>query len=105
MHERFTAEELLGAREQYGKITILAHPECPPDVLAEADFVGSTSAMSGYVSQQKPARVLMVTECSMSDNVQVDNPSTEFIRPCNLCPPHEAHHPSQNPSFASDADA
>ena len=86
VHERFTAEELLGAREQYGKITILAHPECPPDVLAEADFVGSTSAMSGYVSQQKPARVLMVTECSMSDNVQVDNPSTEFIRPCNLCP-------------------
>ncbi len=86
VHERFTAEDLLSAREQYGDITILAHPECPPGVLVEADFVGSTSAMSGFVSDHKPGRVLMVTECSMSDNVQIDNPDTEFIRPCNLCP-------------------
>ncbi len=86
VHERFTARELQTAREQHEGITILAHPECPPDVLAEADFVGSTSAMSGYVSDHQPARVLMVTECSMSDNVAVENPGIEFIRPCNLCP-------------------
>ena len=86
VHERFTAQELRAARDQYEGVTILAHPECPPDVLAEADFVGSTSAMSGYVGERQPSRVLMVTECSMSDNVAVENPGTEFIRPCNLCP-------------------
>lgn len=86
VHERFTADDLRQARRRYPGVTLLAHPECPPEVLAEADFVGSTSAMSDYVSVRKPERVLMVTECSMSDNVQVDNPGTEFVRPCNLCP-------------------
>ena len=86
VHERFSAEDLRSAREQHADVTILAHPECPPDVLEEADFVGSTSAMSHYVSERRPARVLMMTECSMSDNVAVENPTTAFIRPCNLCP-------------------
>ena len=86
VHERFTAEELKSAREQYPGIAILAHPECPPDVLAEADFVGSTAAMSRFVRDERPERVLMVTECSMSDNVQIENPDTELVRPCNLCP-------------------
>jgi quinolinate synthase len=65
---------------------VLAHPECPPDVVAEADFAGSTAVMSDYVGQKKPARVVLLTECSMSDNVAVHHPDVEFIRPCNLCP-------------------
>jgi quinolinate synthase len=65
---------------------VLAHPECPPEVIAEADFAGSTSAMISYVGQHRPARVIMVTECSMSDNVAVQYPDIDFVRPCNLCP-------------------
>ncbi len=87
VHERFTGEELRAYREaQGGEIQILAHPECPPEVLAEADFVGSTAAMIRHVSEARPRRVVMVTECSMSDNVAVEHPDVEFIRPCNLCP-------------------
>ncbi|HVR30182.1 MAG TPA: quinolinate synthase NadA [Thermoanaerobaculia bacterium] len=86
VHERFTGPEIHAYREQYPGLVVLAHPECPPDVLDEADFVGSTSKMSRYVDQRKPPRVLMVTECSMSDNVAVDHPELELIRPCNLCP-------------------
>ncbi|SEC94579.1 quinolinate synthetase [Rhizobiales bacterium GAS191] len=86
VHERFTADEIRSLREQHPGIVVLAHPECPPEVVAEADFTGSTAAMSDYVSTQKPARVVLVTECSMSDNVAVANPKTEFVRPCNLCP-------------------
>jgi quinolinate synthase len=87
VHERFTGEELRAYREaQGGEIEILAHPECPPDVLAEADFVGSTAAMIRHVGERRPRRVVMVTECSMSDNVAVEFPDVEFVRPCNLCP-------------------
>ncbi len=86
VHERFTAGELRAFRAQYQGIQILAHPECPPDVLAEADIVGSTSAMIRHVGQARPRRVVMVTECSMSDNVAVEHPAVEFVRPCNLCP-------------------
>ncbi len=86
VHERFTGEELRRYRRSFPGVHVLAHPECPPDVLAEADFVGSTSAMIGYVRQGRPARVVMVTECSMSDNVAVECPDVEFVRPCNLCP-------------------
>ena len=67
-------------------MTVLAHPECPPEVVAEADFSGSTAAMSGFVEKQRPPRVVLLTECSMSDNVAVLHPDVEFIRPCNLCP-------------------
>lgn len=86
VHERFTAQELREAREAEAGLKIIAHPECPPDVLKEADFTGSTSAMSAWVKREQPAKVMMVTECSMSDNVAVENPNVAFIRPCNLCP-------------------
>lgn len=86
VHERFTAHELNEYRTVYDDLTIIAHPECPPDVLAAADFVGSTAQMQAYVFEQRPKRVLMVTECSMSDNVAADVHDVEFIRPCNLCP-------------------
>jgi quinolinate synthase len=86
VHERFTAQEMKDFRKAWPDAVILAHPECPPDVLNEADFVGSTSKMSRYVQEKKPKRVVMVTECSMSDNVAVENPDVEFVRPCNLCP-------------------
>jgi quinolinate synthase len=86
VHERFTAEELRGYRKLHPGIQIIAHPECPPDVLAEADFVGSTSGMIDWVKRERPRQVVMVTECSMSDNVAVEVPETDFVRPCNLCP-------------------
>ena len=86
VHERFTPEELRGYRADNPGIQIIAHPECPPEVLAEADFVGSTSGMITWVADNRPARVVMVTECSMSDNVAVEYPDVEFVRPCNLCP-------------------
>ena len=86
VHERFTAEEIRAYRSSHNGIQVIAHPECPPDVLSEADFVGSTSAMIRYVGEKKPRRVVMVTECSMSDNVAVEHPDVEFVRPCNLCP-------------------
>ncbi|MCH8167595.1 MAG: quinolinate synthase NadA [Proteobacteria bacterium] len=86
VHERFTPEELRAYREDNPGIVIIAHPECPPEVIAEADFSGSTSGMIGWVRENKPEKVVMVTECSMSDNVAAELPETEFIRPCNICP-------------------
>jgi quinolinate synthase len=86
VHELFTAQELRDLRSGHPGIQILAHPECPPEVLAEADYVGSTSGMIKFVEGEKPARVVLITECSMSDNVAASNPQTEFVRPCNLCP-------------------
>src|ERR1700735_3715653 len=86
VHERFTAQEIRDYRIAHPGITVLAHPECPPDVGGEADFAGSTAAMINYVGDHKPARVVMITECSMSDNVAVEYPDVEFVRPCNLCP-------------------
>ena len=86
VHERFTASELEQYRSNFDELTIIAHPECPPDVLGAADYVGSTAQMQNYVKTKRPRRVLMVTECSMSDNVSADIADVEFIRPCNLCP-------------------
>src|SRR4051794_13653755 len=86
VHERFTASDIRGYREANPGVVVLAHPECPPEVVAEADFAGSTSAMINYVGTRRPARVVMVTECSMSDNVAVEFPDVDFVRPCNLCP-------------------
>jgi len=86
VHERFTPADIRELREAHPGVTVLAHPECPPDVVAEADFAGSTAAMSDYVGQKKPARVVLMTECSMSDNVAVEHPEVDFVRPCNLCP-------------------
>jgi quinolinate synthase len=86
VHERFTGTELAAVRLSDPKVIILAHPECPPDVIEAADFTGSTSQMIHYVQSKKPARVVMVTECSMADNVAAELPEVEFVRPCHLCP-------------------
>jgi quinolinate synthase len=86
VHERFTAEELRRYRAGDPSLQIIAHPECPPDVLAEADYTGSTAGMIDWVRKHRPARVVMVTECSMADNVQAELPEVDFVRPCNLCP-------------------
>jgi len=86
VHERFTADELRRYREGDPSLQIIAHPECPPDVLAESDYTGSTAGMIEWVRKNQPKRVVMVTECSMADNVQAELPDVEFVRPCNLCP-------------------
>ena len=86
VHEQFNDEEINEIRKNNPGIKIIAHPECPPDVIKASDFTGSTAGMIKYVSDNQPKKVMMVTECSMSDNVQIDNPNVEFIRPCNLCP-------------------
>lgn len=86
VHEQFTADDIAEFRAADPGTKVLAHPECPPDVIAAADFTGSTSAMSGWVKANHPRKVLLLTECSMSANVAADAPGTEFVRPCNLCP-------------------
>jgi len=86
VHEQFNDEEINEIRKNNPGIKVIAHPECPPDVIKASDFAGSTSGMIKYVKDNQPEKVMMVTECSMSDNVQVDNPNVKFIRPCNLCP-------------------
>ena len=86
VHERFSAAEVRDLRAGHPGLVVLAHPECPPDVVAAADFAGSTAALAEYVGTYRPARVVLLTECSMSDNIAVLYPEIEFIRPCNLCP-------------------
>jgi quinolinate synthase len=86
VHERFSAADVRQLRIGHPGIVVLAHPECPPEVVAEADFAGSTAAMADYVTREKPGRVVLMTECSMSDNIAALNPGIDFVRPCNLCP-------------------
>jgi quinolinate synthase len=86
VHERFDADDIRQVRDSSPDAEILAHPECPAEVLELADFAGSTSAMSDYVTRRQPRRVVLITECSMADNIAADAPNTEFVRPCNLCP-------------------
>jgi quinolinate synthase len=86
VHERFTSDELRRYRADDPALQIIAHPECPPDVIEEADYTGSTAGMIDWVRKNRPRRVVMVTECSMADNVQAELPDVEFVRPCNLCP-------------------
>lgn len=86
VHERFSPQEVRDYRAQHDGIAVVAHPECPPDVVAEADFSGSTVGMSDWVAAHKPAKVMLLTECSMSDNVAVEHPDVDFVRPCQLCP-------------------
>jgi quinolinate synthase len=86
VHDQFNEKEIFDIRKNNPGIKIIAHPECPPDVIKASDFAGSTSGMIKYVEDHQPKKVMMVTECSMSDNIQVENPNIEFIRPCNLCP-------------------
>ena len=86
VHDQFNEQEIFDIRERNPGIKIIAHPECPPEVIKASDFAGSTGGMIDYVKSKQPKKVMMVTECSMSDNIQVENPNVEFIRPCNLCP-------------------
>ncbi|HEX2885369.1 quinolinate synthase NadA [Vineibacter terrae] len=86
VHERFTADDIGRLRAGHPGVVVLAHPECSPEVVAVADFVGSTQGMNDYVVHKRPARVVLITECSMSDNVAAQHPDLEFVRPCNLCP-------------------
>jgi len=86
VHERFTGDELRAYREADPTVQIIAHPECPPDVLAEADFTGSTAHMIDWVRNRRPKRLVMITECSMADNVRAELPDVEMVQPCNLCP-------------------
>ncbi|MFI4935457.1 MAG: quinolinate synthase NadA [Caulobacterales bacterium] len=86
VHERFDAEDIRQVRESWPDAEILAHPECPAEVLELADFAGSTTAMSDYVVRRQPRQVVLITECSMADNIAAEAPNTEFVRPCNLCP-------------------
>jgi len=86
VHERFTPAEIRQLRVENPGVVVLAHPECPPEVVDEADFAGSTAAMADYVTEKQPGRVVLITECSMADNIAVLHPKVEFVRPCNLCP-------------------
>jgi quinolinate synthase len=86
VHERFSGKDIRAYRRGDPNLVVIAHPECPPDVLAEADYVGSTHGMAAYVGGHQNARVLLMTECSMADNVAGSYPNVEFVRPCNLCP-------------------
>jgi quinolinate synthase len=86
VHERFSGAQLRGLRAEQPGLHVIAHPECPPDVLAEADFVGSTHGMVQHLERVRPGRVALITECSMSANVTVQFPEIEFVQPCNLCP-------------------
>ena len=86
VHDQFNEKEINNIRKNNPGIKIIAHPECPPEVIKASDFAGSTSGMINYVKDNQPKKVMMVTECSMSDNIQVENPNVEFIRPCNMCP-------------------
>ena len=86
MHERFTPQEIREYRRTQPGVHVMAHPECPPEVLREADYVGSTSGMIRHIADERPRDVVLITECSMSDNVAVEFPDVDFVRPCNLCP-------------------
>lgn len=86
VHERFTGDEIRSHRDALGGVSVIAHPECPPDVLGEADYIGSTNGIINWVRSNRPERVMMITECSMADNVALETPEVEFVRPCNLCP-------------------
>ncbi len=86
VHEKFTGKEVEDIKKENPDIKDIAHPECPPDVISASEFAGSTSTMVEYVKEKQPKKVLLVTECTMSDNVQVENPNVQFIKPCNLCP-------------------
>ncbi|WP_319569199.1 quinolinate synthase NadA [Cohaesibacter marisflavi] len=86
VHERFTADEIRSYRRSMPDVQVIAHPECPPEVVAEADFSGSTKGMIDWVKTNSPEKVMMITECSMADNVASETPDVNFVRPCNLCP-------------------
>ncbi|RDW11740.1 quinolinate synthase NadA [Paracoccus thiocyanatus] len=86
VHEQFTPQDLRDFRAWNPGLKIIAHPECPPDVVAEADYAGSTANIQGWVETERPRQVMLVTECSMASNISDANPDVEFLGPCNMCP-------------------
>ncbi|WP_108259405.1 quinolinate synthase NadA [Mangrovicoccus ximenensis] len=86
VHEQYTAQDLRDFREWNPGTQIIAHPECPPDVVAEADYSGSTSGIIDFVAREKPAKAMLVTECSMASNISDAHPEVDFVGPCNMCP-------------------
>ncbi|PKQ10486.1 MAG: quinolinate synthase [Alphaproteobacteria bacterium HGW-Alphaproteobacteria-1] len=86
VHERFTPQDLRDFREWHPDLKIIAHPECPPDVVAEADFAGSTKHIIDWVGDNRPQKAMLVTECSMASNISDAHPEVEFLGPCNMCP-------------------
>src|ERR1700709_753393 len=86
VHGRFTSADILELKQAYPGAEVLAHPECPAEVLEVADFAGSTAAMNDYVLTRKPQRGVLITQCPMADNVAADAVDTEFVRPSVLCP-------------------
>ena len=86
VHEQFSEKDIKELRKNYPDLTVIAHPECPPDVIKASDYTGSTSHMINYVKEKKPKNVFLVTECSMSDNIEIENPDVNFVKPCNICP-------------------
>tara|TARA_B100000242_G_scaffold250813_1_gene192424 strand:+ start:35 stop:1030 length:996 start_codon:yes stop_codon:yes gene_type:complete len=86
VHEKFSKKDILEIKSRYKDLEVVSHPECPPDVIAASDFTGSTGSMINHVKNTKAKNIFLVTECSMSDNVQIENPNINFIKPCNLCP-------------------
>jgi quinolinate synthase len=86
VHEQFTGGEIEAMRDVVDGLFVIAHPECPPEVITAADFTGSTAEMIDYINVQRPAKVLLLTECSMGDNIAAEAPYVEFIKPCGLCP-------------------
>ncbi len=86
VHEKFSKKDVLEIKSRYKDLEVVSHPECPPDVIAASDFTGSTGSMINHVKNTKAKNIFLVTECSMSDNVQIENPNINFVKPCNLCP-------------------
>ena len=86
VHEKFTPADIRELRAVHPRLTVMAHPECPPEVVDEADYAGSTAQMISFIQKNRPSKIALITECSMSDNISVPFPDVEFIRPCNLCP-------------------
>jgi len=86
VHEQFTGKEIFELRKKYPNLKVISHPECPPEVIKASDYTGSTGSMINYVKNTKAKDIFLVTECSMSDNIQIENPNINFVKPCNLCP-------------------
>lgn len=88
VHEKFTVEDIENVRRQFPDVVVLAHPECSPEVVKEADYSGSTSQMIRYVKTSPKKRFLLLTECSMADNIMAENPEKEMVRLCSVRCPH-----------------
>ena len=88
VHEQFTVQDIEDVRVQFPDVVVLSHPECSPEVVAASDFSGSTSRMVDYVREMDAERYLLLTECSMGDNIAAENPNKEMVGLCSIRCPH-----------------